>query len=442
MKIAILGAGFSGLTAAYELQKRGHEVWLFEKNSAPGGAAGGFKRPSWSWYLDYTYHHWFVNDHHIFRLCREIGWNKILVRRPETATLYTLLYKSNKLPNPKSKQTQNNNQLFKQLFGKQTQIYKLDSPLDLMRFDRLNLFERLRTGLVLAALKYGPKFSIYDKLTSERFLTTAMGDKSFKTLWHPLFAKKFAKYANRINAAFFWARIKKRTTRLAYPEGGYQALANYFVRLLQQRGVKIIYNFEVLELRKNPNSNSSFSLTGTLPQSTLPLSRAPFEAVINTLPSPIFLKLEKGILPHNYRKRLARIEYLGAQTVIFETPSPVLPRTYWLNIADMANPWMVAVQHTNFIDHKHFNKHHLLYLATYTNNPKQTPSLPQALWQKSIFIPYAQPVYTTDFPALMPDYKPPVTNLYFANIELTYPYDRGTNYAVKVGKQVIKYMSI
>jgi len=35
MKIAIIGAGFTGLSAAFELLKKGHEVVVFEENSLP-----------------------------------------------------------------------------------------------------------------------------------------------------------------------------------------------------------------------------------------------------------------------------------------------------------------------------------------------------------------------------------------------------------------------
>ncbi len=57
-KIAIIGAGFSGLSAASYLGAAGHEVHLFEKNSSAGGRArqlqtsGGYTfdmGPSWYW---------------------------------------------------------------------------------------------------------------------------------------------------------------------------------------------------------------------------------------------------------------------------------------------------------------------------------------------------------------------------------------------------------
>ncbi|MEJ5090311.1 phytoene desaturase [Sphingobacterium faecium] len=61
MKIAIIGSGFSGLSAACYAAKAGHEVHVFEKNSIPGGRARQFKTdngytfdmgPSWYWMPD------------------------------------------------------------------------------------------------------------------------------------------------------------------------------------------------------------------------------------------------------------------------------------------------------------------------------------------------------------------------------------------------------
>jgi phytoene desaturase len=59
-KIAVIGSGFSGLSAASFLAKDGYEVTIFEKNESPGGRARKFEAhgfvfdmgPSWYWMPD------------------------------------------------------------------------------------------------------------------------------------------------------------------------------------------------------------------------------------------------------------------------------------------------------------------------------------------------------------------------------------------------------
>jgi protoporphyrinogen oxidase len=59
-RIAVIGAGPAGLTAAYTLQKAGIEVTLFEASNQVGGMAKSFEL--WDQIVDLGPHRFFSND--------------------------------------------------------------------------------------------------------------------------------------------------------------------------------------------------------------------------------------------------------------------------------------------------------------------------------------------------------------------------------------------
>ena len=71
MKVGIIGAGIAGLTAAYELGKKGHKVIVYEKAPFIGGHASSFDIEGER--LERGYHHLFVSDTDILQLMDEIG---------------------------------------------------------------------------------------------------------------------------------------------------------------------------------------------------------------------------------------------------------------------------------------------------------------------------------------------------------------------------------
>ena len=73
-RVAIVGGGLTGLSAAYELTKSSFEVELFEAESELGGLAGSFSVADTR--LEKFYHHWFTSDHDIISLINELGLSK------------------------------------------------------------------------------------------------------------------------------------------------------------------------------------------------------------------------------------------------------------------------------------------------------------------------------------------------------------------------------
>ncbi|MGD8998314.1 MAG: FAD-dependent oxidoreductase, partial [Anaerolineae bacterium] len=138
MDIGIIGAGITGLTAAYDLTQRGHAVTVYEARSQAGGLAAGFREEGWDWHLEQFYHHWFASDDDLIGLIEELGASDRLFFRRPTTTLYH-----------------------------RGQLYPLDSPVPwlnlipfaplhrairVLQFAPLPLIDRLRAGLVGAHL--------------------------------------------------------------------------------------------------------------------------------------------------------------------------------------------------------------------------------------------------------------------------------------------------
>lgn len=200
MKIAVIGAGFTGLTAAYQLAKKGHTITVYEKDATPGGLAIGYKEKGWGWTLEKHYHHWFTNDKFVLDLASEIG-HKVLIKRPKTSVYVD------------------------------EEIFQFDSPKEVLLFPKLSLFERLRMAAVVGMLRYDPLWKPLEKINASTFLPKAMGEKAYKMIWEPQFVNKFGKFASDVSLAWFWARLAKRTPSLAYPEGGFL----YFIIIRQLR---------------------------------------------------------------------------------------------------------------------------------------------------------------------------------------------------------------
>lgn len=231
MKVGIIGAGFSGLSAAYYLLKNGHNVTIFEKDPHPGGLAIGFQQKDWKWSLERHYHHWFTNDKFILNLAKEIE-HKVIIRRPKTSVYVD------------------------------EGIYQFDSPISVLLFPKLSIVERLRMGFVIALLKYNPIWRPLEKLNATTFLPKVMGQKSYKMIWEPLFISKFGPYAKDISLAWFWARIVKRTPSLAYPEGGFLNFANHLVKVIKQKGGKVLFNTDVIEVLSKGKPQIKFARGG------------------------------------------------------------------------------------------------------------------------------------------------------------------------------------
>ncbi len=445
MKIAILGGGFTGLTAAYYLAKKGHSVVLFEKETVLGGLASGFKSQGWDWVLERAYHHLFYSDSDILNFAKEIGFNDIFFQEPETSSLY-------QETNPSTSLRTSSNY----------RIIPVDTPQDFLLFPLLSWPEKIRSATILAFLKFSPYFSFYEKQTAEDFLRKTMGDNVWNILWKELFRKKFGKYAENIVAAFIWARINKRTKKLGYVRGGFQNFIDFIAEKNNQLGVLIkkACQIETVEQRSGKFiiTYSKRPLRIGKPRTIVVRGKEVFDGVISTLPTPVLTNITNNLFPQTYLKRLGKLKFLHAINLILETEEPFIEKTYWLNVCVKELPFMVVVQHSNFIDKQYYGGKHIAYIARYVDIDDELIKMNKGevinYWLPYLKIlnskfqilnsylfkgPFAQPIFDKEFVKNKPDFETPIKNFYIANLDMTYPYDRGTNYAVNLGKEVSRF---
>lgn len=419
MKIAIIGAGFTGLSAGYRLAKKGHEVTIFEKDSILGGLASGFSNQSWNWTLEKHYHHCFSNDYEILSLTKEINFPMVM-NKPDTSVYIN---------------------------GK---IYKFDSPIDVLKFPEINLLERLRMGVIIALIKYNPFWKPLEKYNASDVLPKLMGENAYKALWKPLIIKKFGPFASNISMAWFWARLVKRTPLLIYPKGGYLKLANAIATEIKKKGGKIKINNEIRRINTQEDGKR------------IKINNMIFDKAIVTLPSLLFAKITPQ-LPSSYRKKLMELKELSAVNLILRLKKPFFQNaTYWLNICDTNYPLTGIVEHTNFIDKKNYNNESLVYLLNYLPQNHRYLKMDKSSLLK-IYDPllkkinnkykssiidtylfsdlYAQPIIPINYSKIIPRFETPLKNIFLANIQQVYPWDRGINYAVELGKKIADHIT-
>lgn len=84
--VAIIGGGFTGLTAAYELARNGVQVTVLEAETDVAGLAAAFDVGGEK--LDCFYHHWFTNDLEVMQLIDELGLNDRVEVNPTNTGMY------------------------------------------------------------------------------------------------------------------------------------------------------------------------------------------------------------------------------------------------------------------------------------------------------------------------------------------------------------------
>lgn len=429
--IAVIGAGFTGLTAAIEFLKQGRKVVVLEKDDDVGGLAGSFQLEG-GHDLEKFYHHWFTSDRYVAELVRELGEEGQIVTRPSRTGMYF-----------------NNS------------MYRLSTPLDVLRFKPLSLVDRIRLGLLVFQARAIKDWKSIEHLNVREWLVGLCGKNVYALVWEPLIRAKFSIYADELSATWFWKKLHLRGSSrsksggeaLAYYRGGFAALARRMRREIVARGGEI----------RLGEAATGVVVDGARANAVLTDKGRAVEVsgVLATPAFPIIADILDGAVDGRYLERLRRVNYLANKCLVLSL-NRSLSRTYWLNVNDPSFPFVGVIEHTNFEPAESYGGRHIVYMSRYLphTDPVYAMSASELLdyaepYIKTMFphfsrdwivekhawaARYAQPVTERNYSSYVPGRETPLENFWISTMAQVYPEDRGTNYAIREAKQAAAEM--
>lgn len=423
MKIAVIGSGAMGLSAAWQAVKDGHDVTVFEADSVAGGMAAHFDFGGFT--LERYYHFLCKADAPTFELMAELGAADKIKWRPTTMAYF--------------------------IAGK---LYKWGDPISLLRFPLLSLWDKIRYGATMFLTTKRNDWSGLDKISTKDWIIRTCGAKCYELLWRPLFDLKFHDRADNISAAWTGTRIKRvgKSRRsllqeeLGYIEGGSETLVDLLVSHIVARGGQIRLATPVQEI-----TTADGRVTGVLAGHEV----EPFDAVIATVPTPYVERLVPS-LPDASKATYRAIDNIGVVCVVVKLKKPVTSH-FWININDPSVPVPGIIEFSNLRpvpdtvvyvpyymppDHPSFARPDQAFIdevmATLRKiNPSITAD--DLLTYRVSRLKHAQPVCVPGFAAMIPPVQTPIAGLQIADTCFYYPEDRGIAESVRLGAEMARH---
>ena len=423
--VAIIGGGFSGLVAAFYLSKAGKKVIVLEKEKYLGGLAGSFEFSN-GVSVEKFYHHWFNSDEYIPVLLNDLDLsNEVRSHASKTSVYY------NKF------------------------IWRLASPLDLLRFSPLSIAQRLRLGLVALYVRYVKDWRKIEHLSIEEWLRPLCGQKVYDIVWKPLVDSKFGIYSNEISAVWMWKKLVLRggtrskggREELSYINGGFKRVISALENKIIDYGGIIATDTEVTEIQLEGDYIQSIQLKND--------KQLKSHFVLSAVATTVLSKLiSKNIQPDQktWLNKINNVKYLANITLVLQMKRK-LSDYYWINVNEPGFPFVGVIEHTNFDNPENYSGYHITYLSRYLDIENEVWSyddyqMYNYCWEhlKKMFPniinedivdyriwrdEFAQPVTTRQYSKTKPSNSTPYKNFFITSMAHIYPEDRGTNYATR-----------
>lgn len=416
MKIAIVGGGLSGLTAALLLSKN-HDVTVFEKEDYLGGMASSYliKWDEKKYPISKTYHHILDGDTTTIDFIKRFGLEKKLQRKK-----------------------------VKQGFIYNNKILGFSTPIDFLKFP-IPFFDKIRLiKFILFDLKQ-KDWSKLDNVNAKQWIIQKAGETNFNVFFSKLIKNKFHDSAENITASWVGTRLVKESSsflkKFGRLEGGIIQIINGFEEGIKKNNGEIILNAEVTSINHEDKKLIYKDKSGSKKEYK-------FDIVVSTIAPEIFLNIIDQI-PNDLKKQLEEIKYLSCICATFGLKKQ-LTDYYWLNILDEDLPFSVVFNHTALYEDASPKDKSVVYITTYLKSTENLWKLSeeeikkiyinsikkimsefeeQIEWWKIFKLKYAEAIYRLGF------INPPINydNIYFAGIYKIYPKIRNMASAMEEG---------
>jgi len=309
MKIAIVGAGLTGMSAAINLKEYA-EVILFEKESV-GGLASSYCR---DYCIEKFYHHCFRGDDALLEMIKKFNLSNKLVWKI-TRIGYAVGEK----------------------------IYPLNTPFEILKYPHMSLREKMK--LALFTLKSKKRdYSSEDDVSVVDGIKKELGEDLLENFFMPLLKSKFGESYKDISYAWLLARVAIRSNRkYSGEELGY--IRHGFHQLIERMQDDLeIRNEEVKTIEKAGNK--------------IRVNGEDFDAVIYTAPLP---ELDEKI---RRAAALPDIRYQSSVCALIGAKDSITEDIYWTNIKG-DTVFGAIIEHTHFMPFEDYGEH-VIYLASYS----------------------------------------------------------------------------
>ena len=314
-RVAVVGAGLLGLTAAYRLTQAGVSVVVYERAKSLGGLAGAVELDGIP--IDRFYHVTLPTDDRVQALAAELGLSdRFRFRRSGVG------------------------------FYHDGQLASMSTVPELLNFPGLRPVDRLRLAGFVGRCQLKRDYADLEDVPLEDWLRRLCGRRLWEHLWRPLLDSKFDGRFDDLPATYLWSRTRRMSRSrdrsaqevMGTLEGGYQTLVDALADSIRDAGGQVHAECPVQTIASKRGraigvlSKRGFELHDHVVSTLLPAMTAPL------LPPDLATLVGSD-----------RCRYMGVVCLVMRLRRSISP-WYTLNITDRRVPLTTVVETTHVVD--------------------------------------------------------------------------------------------